>query len=546
MTPVRHATLALALYLLLSWLLFCQGTDLRSHVLGYGADPGLIIWFLAWWPWALAHHVFSLHSYLLWVPQGLNLGWTTSVPLLALLGAPATLAAGPLVTYNLLVLVAPALAAWSAYFLCRGLGASPWPAFYGGLLFGFSSYMAAQSFDHLNLSFCAAFPLAVLVAVRRVRGQAGRTATVLWLAALLGGEFLISEELLATFCLFAVLAFLLAYAVERRLRPALRALALDILLAAPLALLPAAPFLWAMARGVYDIAHPGTWQVFFSTDLLNLIIPTQGTLIGGQSFTGISFQFTGDLDEQGGYLGLPLLLLLLVIAADGKLRRRLWLPLAMIGLAMLAALGPVLQIGGHMTGIPLPWALVARLPLLGNALPGRCTLYAFLAVAIVVSLWLSCQPAPRRYIIAAGVCLTLLPAPHPPWPSPYSPLFRPGRLQQVLGPKPVLLILPFGINGPSSFWQAENDFGFTQVGGYLGFPPAWAFKDAGLMQIFHNEFEPGATAAFVELCQRDHVQYIVAAAKTPAKAKAALASLGWPVQKIDDLTIYTVPAAPPP
>lgn len=544
MSQARHAALALTLYLLLSWLLFCQGADLRSHVLGYGADPGLIMWFLAWWPWAAAHHVHSLHTHLLWQPEGLNLGWTTSVPLLALLAAPVTLLAGPLVAFNLLALAAPALAAWSAYFLCRGLGALPWPAFCGGLLFGFSSYMAAQSFDHLNLTFCALLPLAVLVAARRARGQAGRGTTVLWLALLLGGEFLISEELLATFCLFAALTFLLAYAVARAYRPALRALALDIVLAAPLALLPAVPFLLAMARGVHDIAHPGTWQVFFSTDLLNLFIPTQGTLFGGQVFTGISFHFTGDLDEQGGYLGLPLLFLLSVMFADAQMRRRLWLPLAVSGLAMLAALGPVLQIGGHVTGIMLPWALVAHLPLLGNALPGRCTIYAFLAIAIMVSLWLTWRPARQHYLFALFVCLTLLPAPHPPWPSPASPLFRPGRLQQVLGPDPVLLILPFGINGPSSFWQAENDFGFTQVGGYLGFPPGWAFKDPAIMQIFHDQLKPGATQLFVSLCHRDHVQYIVATANTPPIATAALASLGWRAQKIDDVTIYTVSGTP--
>ena len=541
MTSLQVALLALLLYVALSWLLLCQGESVTGHLFGYGADPYLVMWFFAWWPWAVSHHALTLHTHLLWQPWGLNLAWTTSVPLLALIAVPVIIAAGPIAAFNLLTLAAPALAGWAAYLLCRGLGATPWAALCGGLLFGFSSYMAAQSFDHLNLNFCALIPLILLVAARRVRGTAARGATVLGLGLLLGGEFLISEEVLATSCLFGVIAFLLAYAVERSWRPALQTLALDIAFAAPLALLPAAPFLLAMVKGSHDIAHPAHWAFSFSTDLLNLIIPTQGTWFGGRIFSATSQHFTGALDEQAGYLGVPLLLLLYVIWRDKVARRRLWLPLAMLGIVMLASLGPVLQVGGHVSGVVLPWALVARIPLLGAALPARCTVYAFLATAIIISLWLSARPERWRYIAAFGVCLSLLPVPHPPRLSPYSTFFRPGRVEQVLGANPRLLILPFGIAGPSSYWQAENGFGFTQVGGYLGFPPGWAQNDPAVMQLFSNTFLPGFTADFARLCYLRQVQYVVAGPGTRPEELAALASLRWSAQKIDDVTIYTVP-----
>jgi hypothetical protein len=541
MTQRNPALLALLAYSVLSWLLLSQGAGLTTHVLGFGADPGLIMWFLAWWPWALTHHALALHTTLVWQPIGLNLAWTTSVPLLALLAAPVTLTAGPLAAFNLLTIAAPALSAWAAYFLCRGLGAVPGAAFFGGLLFGFSSYMGAQSFDHLNLSFCALLPLAVLVAVRRVRGDAGRLATVLWMALLLGGQFLISEEILATFCFFAVLAFCLAYAVERGWRPGLRALALDLILAAPLALLPAAPFIFAMITGVKDIDHSTDWQIYFAIDALNLVIPTQGTWLGGTPFQAVSRQFTGALDEQGGYLGLPLLLLLFFILRGAPARRRLWLPFAVAAVAVAVALGPVLQYGGRVTAIPLPWVLLAHLPLMGMALPGRCMVYVFLAVAVIVSLWLSWQPSLMRFLAAAAVCLSLLPVPHPPLPSPHSSFFRPGRVQQILGPEPVLLILPFGIHGYSSYWQAENHFGFRQAGGYLGYPPGWAFRNPAVTQIAGNKLRPGAMQDFVDFCRRYEVGYVIAAPQTPPEALAALASLGWTTQKVDDVIIYTVP-----
>jgi hypothetical protein len=552
MTSARSSMLALLVYAGLSWLLLCHGASLTGTQLGFGPDPGLIMWFLAWWPsclpWAAAHHVLVLHTHLLWQPVGLNLAWTTNVPLLALLAAPITLSAGPLAAYNLLAIAAPALGAWAAYLLCRGLGATPWAAFCGGLVFGFSSYTAAQSFDHLNLTFTAFVPLAVLVAVRRVRGEAGRPTTVLWLGLLLGGQFLISEEILATFCLFAAIGFCAAYAVEPPRRPILRALVLDIILAAPLALLPAAPILFAMATGVHDIAHPAGWTGFYAIDALNFLLPTESTWLGGRIFAPVSQHFTGALDEQAGYLGLAVLLLLFAVLRDAPLRRVLWLPLVMLGLALLAALGPVLQFGGHITGIPLPWALLVPLPLLGTALPVRCMLYAFLALAIILSVWLSARPEPGsskgRMLAGFCICLTLLPVPHPAWPSPASLFFRPGRVQQVLGPNPTLLILPFSIEGNSSYWQAENRFGFTQVGGYLGFPPGWAQNDPAVMQLFSGRLLPGFLADFTRLCQLRQVQYVVAGPGTDPALQAALASLPWHAQKTDDVTIYTVPGMP--
>jgi hypothetical protein len=537
----RGAVLAALLYTALSWLLFCHGASLTRHIFGYGADPCLIIWFLAWWPWAATHHALALHTHLLWQQPGLNVAWTTNVPLLALMALPVTLSAGSLAAFNLLALAAPASAAWAAYVLCRGLGAKSWAAFCGGLVFGFSSYVAAQSFDHLNLTFCAAVPLAVLVALRRLRGEAGRVATVLWLGLLLGGQFLISEEVLATFCLFAAIAFVLAYAVERGRRPDLRALILDIMLAAPLALLPAAPFLLAMAEGTHDIAHPAGWAGFFSIDALNFMLPTEGSWLGGRMFVSMSKHFSGALDEQAGYLGLPVLAVLGVILCDAALRRMLWLPLTMLGIALLAALGPRLHIGGHETGVFLPWAIVTRLPLLHAALPARCMLYAFLALAIVLSLWLSARPGRGRVLAGFCICLSLLPAPHPAWPSPVSVFFRPGREQQVLGPSARLLILPFGINGASSFWQAENGFGFTQIGGYLGYPPDWAQHDPAIMQLFSGKLEPNFIADFIRLCQVRQAQYVVQGPGTEPVLSAALASLHWNAQKIDDVTIYTVP-----
>jgi hypothetical protein len=115
-------------------------------------------------------------------------------------------------------------------------------------------------------------------------------------------------------------------------------------------------------------------------------------------------------------------------------------------------------------------------------------------------------------------------------------------VQQFLGPKPVLLILPFSIQGRSSFWQAENDFGFTQVGGYLGYPPEQAQRDKIVMQLFSYKKAQGFAAAdFGAYARANGAQYVVAGPGADAAELAIIASLGWPKRQVDDVTIFTVP-----
>ncbi len=104
------------------------------------------------------------------------------------------------------------------------------------------------------------------------------------------------------------------------------------------------------------------------------------------------------------------------------------------------------------------------------------------------------------------------------------------------------VILPFAINGPSSFWQQENRFGFAQTGGYLGFPPAAMQHYAAVGQLFGNFMGLDFLADFVAFCTGTKTQYVVAGPGTKPGMLAVLNTLDWPAQKIDDVTVFTVPA----
>src|SRR5579862_7300458 len=97
--PRRDTVGTLAGYTLVSFLYF--GLPIANHPgryeIGSGTDPNLFVWMFAWWPHAISLGVNPFHSSAIWVPGGYDLAWTTSVPGLAVIFAPLTLVAGPVV-----------------------------------------------------------------------------------------------------------------------------------------------------------------------------------------------------------------------------------------------------------------------------------------------------------------------------------------------------------------------------------------------------------------------------------------------------------------
>jgi hypothetical protein len=530
---------AAVLYALLDWGVLDHGAPLAGQILGSGSDPTLVMWFLVWWPWCIAHHVYPLYTHLMWQPGGQNLAWTTSVPLLALLAAPITVAFGPVLSFNLLTLAAPFLAAMAAYWLCLYITRQPAAALLGGYLFGFSAYEMAQSIDHLNLDFCVFVPLAVWLALARLDDRLERKWFVALAVLVLACQFFISAEIFAMGMFFGGIAWGLAYAFWPARRAALLRLVVDGLCAVPFLFLLLSPYLWAMFCLPREINLPDFWPVMFSTNLLNFVLPTIMDRWGAALALPITSHFPDFTDEQNGYLGLPLLVILWCYARGGG-RYLTWL----LAVILLFSLGPVLWLGAVRTGVVMPWALFRHMVFIGAALPARFMLFGDLVAAVIAALWVAAAPAGaarRRWILAACAAIVLMPAPHGVMDIPESSFFAPGRVEAVLGPRPVVLVLPFGILGPSSYWQAENQFGFVQTGGYLGFPPASVQKDEKLMRFYFGLDTPGGIADFGRYCETTGTGYVVAGPGTPAHVMAEVRSLAWPARQVDDVTIFTVP-----
>lgn len=209
----RFGFSALLLYTAISVLVFARSVlpNFASSYIGRGPDPAEIMWLLVWWPYAIAHHLNPFVTHVIYAPGGLNLAWSVTIPLASLIMAPITATFGPVVAYNILAIASPALAAWTAFILCRYVSRSYWPALLGGYIFGFSSYMLAQTLGgHSHMTLVFPVPFALYIAARSFDCRLKRSNSAALMGATLAVQFLLSVEIFATFTVFGVMAIVLA------------------------------------------------------------------------------------------------------------------------------------------------------------------------------------------------------------------------------------------------------------------------------------------------------------------------------------------------
>ena len=475
---VRRLAVAGLIYLLLSLLYFGIVGDYGHRYLGYGLDAISFIWFLNWWPWAIAHGLNPFISYYVWYPHGFNMTWATSVPLAALLMWPLTWLYGAVVSYNVLSLLAPALSAWTGFLLARYLTRDTPASFIGGYLFGFSAYELGEMLGHLNLNLIFVVPLLVLLVVRRVRGDLSRLWFVVALALGMFVQLGFSSELLATTCFFGALtwAIFLIFATEEE-RWRLWTVAREIILAAGIMAVAAAPFLYFFVmQNRADVPPQIHDPAAFSNDPLNYIIPYE--ILPDRTLFWAAFARLPHYRDNAGYdayLGLPLFLILILQLRE--LRRRPYLkPLLLSLLAVgILSLGPRLHIANVATTVWLPWSLALHLPLINQALPNRFSMHLALAAGLTAALWLAAARSGwqrgTRYALAALACLCLIPNPAMvrQWtPLPLEPFFEPQNVTAFIEKDANVIILPY--LGPGLLWQWQSGMRFTQSGGTSASP----------------------------------------------------------------------------
>ncbi len=458
-----------------------------SSYVGVFDDSQIPIWSYAWWLHAVSHGENPFVTHMLWAPSGVNLVWANTTPALAVALLPVTGLFGAVAAYNVVAVLLPAISAWAGFLLCRHLTGRFWPSFVGGYLFGFSSYVLGHMVGQPQLTAVFAVPLVALVLIRYVEGDVGRRGLAVQLGLLLALELYLSLEVAFELTLMLVLALVVAYALvpaaRRRLFPAALAplagaYALAILLGAPL-----------VYYALTDLRVTGFQPPnIFVADALNVIVPTNLEASGAGWAHAVAKHFAGNYSEQGAFIGLPLIAIVLLYA-----RRRWRTPegrflLAALLLATLASFGPELTVAGNSV-LPLPTPLghetltlpgvgTKHVPLFNNALPVRLVLFASLASAVIVALWLASTRGLAPWLLAAlGVAL-LVPNPAAGvWATRYSipAFFTDARYRGCLAPNEIVLPQPIGSGGQAMLWQVRDSFRFRLAGGRVQTSPPSVF-----------------------------------------------------------------------
>ncbi|HEU4421960.1 MAG TPA: DUF2079 domain-containing protein [Pilimelia sp.] len=385
------------------------------------SDQALFEWLLAYGAHALTTGENPLFTYLLNVPDGVNLAVNTSITVYAAAFAPLTLLVGPPVTFLVILVLNLTATAYAWYwFMSRQLGLSAAAAAVGGLFCGFAPQMISHANAHLNWTAQWLVPLLLWrVMALRQPGRALRNGLIL--GGLVAVAFSIAAEALF-FTALACVVFLGCWAAPRVNRAAARAA------------LPTFVRGLAVTAGTAGVllAYP-LWLHFFGpqryhgTGFSHRVHSEDVAAYGAfpaRSLAGVLGLDTGlapNPTEENSFFGIPLLLL--AVACYVMLRRHAdparWASLRALTVTgvvfAVLSLGPAVKWFGEFTSLWLPYAVLGALPVFDAALPARLALAVTPVIGLLLAYAIDCLRAahgrPRRITVgwAAAYTAALLP-----------------------------------------------------------------------------------------------------------------------------------------
>jgi hypothetical protein len=534
----RAAVLVLACYLagalLVTWRLWADpATRFVAPNIG---DADLFAWYLRHAATAVSHgHLPALVTTGMNAPVGVNLMWNTSLLLPAVLLAPVTLLLGPQVSLTILTTAGFAGSAAAMFWVLRRWRVSVTSSALAGAVYGFSPALLHSAIGHYNLQLAVLPPLIVDAGLRLAVGPrrqpdsereepAGEDAagkdgagvagdvgarpggagwgsavrTGAWLGLLAAAQLFISEELLLITALagslfVAALALSNPRAVERRILPALAALAV----AAAVTVVLAGHALWVQFHGPL-VQHGPLYPLdFYVNEFSGFVTPSSYLYFHTAGSAATAAAYHAGLTEYLAYLGWPLITVLAAAAVVGWRR-----PAARAAAFTLVVLA-VFSFGGHpqTRGVPdpsvsLPWHWLEEHQLLSSILPDRLSILIDGAAAVLLAFGL--DAVTRRAVTRRGVtvhaattrergmasvalsaavlaCLPLLPRPLPAgtttalprgWSTAFTALHLPAGARVLVVP------VPTNILTPAMRWQADTGYPASMVGGYFIGPGA--------------------------------------------------------------------------
>ncbi len=498
-----------ALYLVLAFAAFGLSTPLGAGQMAGVHTPDQVqqIWFLEWARFAIAHGHNPFYSQWMNYPVGINLGINTSMLAVGVLASPLTAIFGAVETWNLFLRLALFVSATSMCLVLRRWVAW-WPAaFVGGLLYGFSAFATFNAIGYLFLVMVPLPPVLFLLLYEilvRQRWQPIRAGALLGLV--IAVQYLISAEIAASTMVMVVLACAVAAVTCRAHAPVhwpyLRSAAISWFLVT--CALVAYPVLFGFfgTAGISGVLKQPGGQ----GDLLGPFVPGPEQWLA--PLNSAWPQFEQYFAAAPMYLGIPFFIAVLATAVWLRHRPIVRFAAVMTGCAFVLSLGNTLQVHGTDTGIPLPFVLIAHLPIVSGLVAARFSLFTALFGAGVLALgldevyrgrvrqgrrasrWRTATLVGALGVAVAVVALPMVPSSaRPSSAAPVMPFFTssgvaslpdgsvalfypyPGAVPKIIHGRPVTSY-PFAEQVDNALLdQAVSGMRFRLIGGYGWMPP---------------------------------------------------------------------------
>jgi hypothetical protein len=466
--PWALQPILLAGYLLAGIAVTMPRATLMTGRLPLTGDQTQYVWSM-WW---VAHQVshlsnpyFTSH---LAAPVGVQLGPDTLMPLLGVIMMPVTLLFGPTAAYNVLVAIAPGLAAYAMYRAAR-----LWlPGYLGpitaGAFFGLSSMLTSQDWLHIHTAMgCVFLPVMLEAAVRLKRDPTVGRAIIAGIV--LGATMLIDQESALLAGILAVLV-LGPWLLRKPSRVKLRAAAIGVVSA----LVVAAPQLLAMvaASGAGGTVLPPTKNyLHYAGEVNSLFSPSPRLSSYKLSWlaAGYGQHTNAELITTFGLILTLLAVLGLIVSWRRSASKRL--ALLWLGCALLS-LGPTLAIGsrqyapdaatwhGIRVSLIMPYTWLIRVPVLSSFREAdRLALLGLVGAALLAGAGLDWLRRHSRRVFAVAVVLAALEL---GWGGPTGQPTMPASLPQVDRPVAadssgsIVVDAPFMVRGPERYGEAAS------------------------------------------------------------------------------------------